>query len=238
MARPEKKTVDYFPHQTTHGKTIFILESKFGNDGYAFWFKLLETLGSKDGMFLDCDDLVEWEYFIARAKVDSETAIEVLETLASVGAISSDMWSVKIVFCQNFVDGISDAFKRRKEHLPSFDGVIAYINSAKVEKLQALTGKGKESKEKKTKEEKKGRQYGELKNVSLSDSEHAKLIDKFGEIKTASMIDNLGFYISSKGKKYKSHYATILSWSRNEKKDTVGSMSTTPPSGRFRADDI
>ena len=46
MARPKKQTVDYFPHIIKQGKTMTILENRFGNDGYAFWFKLLEILGS------------------------------------------------------------------------------------------------------------------------------------------------------------------------------------------------
>ncbi len=39
MARPLKQTVDYFPHDShaSDSKTLFILESKFGNDGYAFY---------------------------------------------------------------------------------------------------------------------------------------------------------------------------------------------------------
>lgn len=45
MARPTKTSVDYFPHMTHSGKTIAILEARWGNDGYAFWFKLLELLG-------------------------------------------------------------------------------------------------------------------------------------------------------------------------------------------------
>jgi hypothetical protein len=49
MARPTKQTVDYFPHDCHHGQTIYILEKRFGNDGYAFWFNLLELLGSSEG---------------------------------------------------------------------------------------------------------------------------------------------------------------------------------------------
>ena len=48
MARPAKLTVDYFPHIINQGKTIFIIENNYGNDGYAFWFKLLELLGATD----------------------------------------------------------------------------------------------------------------------------------------------------------------------------------------------
>jgi hypothetical protein len=28
-----------------HGRKMYIIEEKFGNDGYATWFKLLEQLG-------------------------------------------------------------------------------------------------------------------------------------------------------------------------------------------------
>ena len=50
--------------------------------------------------------------------------------------------------------------------------------------------------------------------VLLSDDEHSKLIGKFGVTGTAIYIENLNDYIGSKGKKYKSHYHTILSWDR------------------------
>ena len=51
MTRPMKKGVDYFPHACVHGQTMFILEQRWGNDGYAFWFKLLEMLGTTEGHF-------------------------------------------------------------------------------------------------------------------------------------------------------------------------------------------
>lgn len=66
MARPKKQTVDYFPHFVKGGRTIFILENKFGNDGYAFWFKLLEILGESEGHFYDCSNASNWEYLLAK----------------------------------------------------------------------------------------------------------------------------------------------------------------------------
>ncbi len=144
MARPAKKTIDYFPHQTNHGKTMFIIESRWGNDGYAFWFKLLEVLGSKDGMFIDCNDIPEWEFLLAKTRLSEEVANNILNTLAGLGAINSECWAHRVVFCENLIEGISDAFKRRIEHLPSLKRVIAYINHAKGGNMQTTIGKGKE----------------------------------------------------------------------------------------------
>lgn len=55
--------------------------------------------------------------------------------------------------------------------------------------------------------------YGEFKNVKLTDEEYHKL----EESNLLPYIEKLSSYMASKNKKYKSHYATILNWSRREK---------------------
>jgi hypothetical protein len=58
------------------------------------------------------------------------------------------------------------------------------------------------------------KEYGEFKNVLLSDEEYNKLKDRG----LLNYIDKLSNYIESKGKRYKSHYATILNWNNRENK--------------------
>lgn len=57
------------------------------------------------------------------------------------------------------------------------------------------------------------REYGEFKNVLLTDDEYKKLEEK----NALSQIENLSSYMASIGKKYKDHYATILNWERRDK---------------------
>ena len=57
------------------------------------------------------------------------------------------------------------------------------------------------------------REYGEFKNVLLTDDEYKKLENA----NLILYIERLSSYIASTGKKYKSHYATILNWSRKDK---------------------
>lgn len=59
--------------------------------------------------------------------------------------------------------------------------------------------------------------YSEV--VRLSKEEHGKLVAKFGQQATDDKIENLSLYVLSKGDKYKSHYATLLSWDKREKKE-------------------
>jgi len=118
VARPTKQTVDYFPHIIKNGKTITILENKFGNDGYAFWFKLLEILGSTEGHFYEYTNTTDKEFLHARTLVSEETAKEILDLLADLTAIDPELWQENIIWSDNFVDNIEDAYSRRKVNVP------------------------------------------------------------------------------------------------------------------------
>lgn len=50
--------------------------------------------------------------------------------------------------------------------------------------------------------------------VMLYKEEYDKLIANLGKLSTNKLIEDLNNYIGSKGKKYKSHYHTILTWSK------------------------
>ena len=58
--------------------------------------------------------------------------------------------------------------------------------------------------------------YGEFKNVLLTDNELTELKTRFPTGDAEKKIENLSQYIASHGKKYHSHYATILNWARDE----------------------
>ena len=68
----------------------------------------------------------------------------------------------------------------------------------------------------KNKKESNKEKFGEFENVFLSEEEIAKLKIKLGE-DAERYIERLSNYIESSGKRYKSHYATILSWAEKDK---------------------
>src|ERR1035437_5717400 len=100
MGRPKKDGVDYFSNDigASGGRTMFTLESKYGNDGYAFWFKLLEILGAQSSLSYDCNDCSNWLFLIAKTKVSEEKATEILDLLSQVDAIDPDLWQVKVIW--------------------------------------------------------------------------------------------------------------------------------------------
>lgn len=78
------------------------------------------------------------------------------------------------------------------------------INVTEVDKLP--------EKEKPTKEK-----FSEF--VLLKKEEHEKLVERLGEEGTKKMIERLNNYIGSSGRRYKSHYHTILQWAEKDKKE-------------------
>lgn len=87
------------------------------------------------------------------------------------------------------------------------------------------TQEGKEGKKvKKGKNIYIGERYGEFENVFLTDDEYTKLVERF-PMDYQERIENLSTYLKQTGKRYKSHYATILSWDRKDKRQTAKTMS-------------
>lgn len=226
MARPQKQTVDYFPHDASAcaGDTLTVLQSRFGNDGYAFWFKLLEKLASTDGHCIDCSSQIKWQLLLAKTGVNELLGVEIMNILVEMKAIDKDLWDSKLIWCQKLVDNIADAYKNRRRELPqkpvtTNNNPITTVDNSITTSGNSQTKLNK-SKLNNTKEIVK-KKYGEFKNVSLSDEEYQKLNDKFNH-KTDELIENLSSGIESKGYKYKNHYATILNWERRDKEKTDG----------------
>ena len=73
--------------------------------------------------------------------------------------------------------------------------------------------------------------FGEFKNIKLTNEEYEKLKNQFGDSGTNQRIESLSSYVASKGKKYASHYATILNWERmadkNRKTGKAGILQPT-----------
>lgn len=66
------------------------------------------------------------------------------------------------------------------------------------------------------KPEQQKKAYGEFENVKLTETERKRLNERLGEQRAAEYIERLGEYLKSKGKRYSSHYATILTWHRRD----------------------
>ncbi len=62
--------------------------------------------------------------------------------------------------------------------------------------------------------------YGEFGNVKMTTAEFEKFVQAVGAERANALIEELSSYLASSGKRYKSHYATLLNWGRRKDKES------------------
>ena len=226
MARPKKQTVDYFPHSCVHKKTMFIVEQRYGNDGYAFWFKLLEMLGITEGHALDLKDEASWQFLQATTRLDEEKCTEILDLLSKLKAIDSELWhSEKVVWSDNFMEGIGDVYLKRTVDLPQKPGF-----SERKHNDSGVSGDGNpQSKVKESKGnnsiEKTVQPHRKIDHLSISVEEHQKLVDQYGETDVDGIYEEIENY--KHNTKYKSLYLTANQWLKRRKESPIKEPAKT-----------
>lgn len=209
MGRLPKKGVDYFPHDTLASAmpTLFVFQEKYGNDGYAFWFKLLEFLGIQDELSANFSIAKDWLFFLSLARVDERKGTEMMGMLSELGAIDKELWEgKKIVWSQNFVDRLAALYSRRDTPLPK----RPIIGERNVEDTKCEGQKSKLPKKKKDSVKEEKNSYGDY--VKMTEREYKSLVEKVGQIGADACIEKLNNYKGSSGKTYKSDYMAILNW--------------------------
>lgn len=123
MARPQRNTVDYFPHYISSGKKMFFIESRYKNDGYAVWFRILEMLGSSENHYLNLNNEQDVLFISARCFVAEDLLILIINDLAKIGAIDAEFWENKIIWSETFSKSIEDAYKKRNNKMMNKQGL-------------------------------------------------------------------------------------------------------------------
>jgi hypothetical protein len=160
MSRTTKNVAEYFPHYAQQRKTLFILKSRFQNNGYAFWFQLLELLCAAENHYYDCRNNEEWLYLCSYCGSNAITGTEIVDLLASLGNIDKELWEKKIIWCENLVKNLEPVYTKRGRELPS-KPIIDTSNAIIVtcyafSDSRSTQSKVKQSKAKQSKEEQRG----------------------------------------------------------------------------------
>ena len=124
MARPKKDNVEYFPMFCIPSKTTQILENKYGNDGYAFFYKLLQILGNEYGHYYDCRNAIDFEFLAGKMGFSSRKLQEMLDDLKDWGKIDKKLWENKIIWYQGFVDTLKNVYSARTTKVPTKEDCI------------------------------------------------------------------------------------------------------------------
>lgn len=179
MGRPKKQTADWFPHYVTGSrKTLFVLENRWGNDGYAFWFKILELLCGSDGHYYDCSKRADMEYLVAFTRLPEEQAVEIVDMLVDRGKIDRELWEERrIIWCQALVDNLQSLYAKRRESAPE----KPTMDSLSTRKQEELNISESEIPEKQTEDEQGQdvKQKTKRRRKSILTAKQQELFDRF-----------------------------------------------------------
>ena len=233
MARPERNTVDYFPFMCDEGKKMFYIEETYGNDGFATFIKILRELAKTDYHYLDLRKNTTQMFLSAKCKVSREVLLSIINDLSELGKFDLKLWSEsKIIWCQDFIDSIQDAYKKRNNECITFEGLHSLLHCLGILNdpiIASIDSVKPQSKVKYRKEKKSKVEYSEdakiLNEFSLSffDSKYIneKSLESFDKLLLRYTVENIKLSIKN-AKSDKFWSANFLSPLKLNSKDKHG----------------
>lgn len=142
MARPERNNVDYFPFYCEDGNKMFYIEETYGNDGFATFIKLLRELAKTNYHYLDLSKPTTIMFLSAKCKISKETLKAIINDLVDLGKFDKVLWEEnQVIWCQDFVDSIQDAYLRRNNKCITYQGLLQHLISLGIRKPIKCTKK-------------------------------------------------------------------------------------------------
>ena len=155
MGRPIKEGMDYFPHDTdaSNDEKIEALQALYKNDGYAFYFKLLERIYRNKNAELDISNPAILASVISKIGVSKELFFEILETAFSLNCLDRNAYEQRKVLTSygikrraEEVESMRERWRKRKEKPRVSSVVFPAENSEETGESKEKKSKVKESK--------------------------------------------------------------------------------------------
>lgn len=128
--KPKGYDVDYYMHEVGYTRKIEMVDRKYGNDGYATWFKIIDILCKSHLQAFDLYDENNKDFLSIRCNIETERLIEIINFLAKIGVFESSLWeNYNILFNSKLVDGLSEVYRKRGIETPNIDNIVHHYRT-------------------------------------------------------------------------------------------------------------
>ena len=171
MARPIKEGMDYFSHDTdaSSDEKIELLTGIYGNDGYAFYFIMLERIYRNKDFCIDVSDAETKEEMFQilskKIRLSLEEFNKILKTSFKYGLFDKKLYEEKGIITSDGIQkragtvvakriAMQNRYKKKISDAETKEGIKTETQQSKEKESKEKESKEKESKVKKIKEEK------------------------------------------------------------------------------------
>jgi len=127
MARPEKRDVDYFPFYAKRGKTLNIVQGRYGLEGIGFFTNLLRFLALTPDHYYCIENKIDrMNFFTEIGMPDVNKGIEIIDLMVETEKLDKQLWeNHKVIVCPAFLESVKDAYKERKNKIITIEEIRA-----------------------------------------------------------------------------------------------------------------
>jgi hypothetical protein len=118
MGRPERHDVDYFPFFAKRGRTLNILQSKFGCEGIGVFTNILRFLSFTPDHHYCIKDEADRMNFFVEIGIQEDRGIEIIELMVKTEKLDKELWEkYRVIASEAFLLSLEEAYKQRKNKI-------------------------------------------------------------------------------------------------------------------------
>lgn len=133
MARPEKYTADYYPMYVKDGRTLTVLQHKFGLAGIGFFTNLMRLLASTPHHYIDLSSEADRLYISSKIGCDDKEMVEYIETMVTTKKVHNDLWKAhRIIYCTDLVESLEMLYDKRNSKPMTIEEILLEVSDTET----------------------------------------------------------------------------------------------------------
>ena len=133
MARPERHDVDYFPFFAKRGKTLNILQAKYGLEGIGFFTNLMRFLALTPDHFYCIAEESDRLNFYAEIGIEEEKGTAMIELMVKTEKLNKKLWEEhKVIACDAFLKSLEEAYRKRSNQIITIEKIMSIFEEGKA----------------------------------------------------------------------------------------------------------
>lgn len=120
MARPAREDADWFPFYAKDGRTLTILQHRFGLAGIGFFTNLMRLLTQTPRHHVQISDEADAVYTFSRLGCEPDEAEAMIATMVMTGKLDRRLWDgAHVLYSSALVDSLAGLYEKRDTTPPS-----------------------------------------------------------------------------------------------------------------------